>query len=205
MWSFVTAAQSHWHTSHHGPHREPAPELPDCLSSLCSGRCGSACPALAPHGGAAAQIRSTPKCPAHSGANKTSSKMFVGGRRGTEEAAQESCLEGLHTPRCWEPCQDQDGRGGCQGQEPVWTARGRQLDGAVTHYRMARSQLAGLPLAGGECTAPACGPGRGLSPLLSLPSSNEPLLVPSSAPQLLMVCKNPGPVPRESRHSPCPK
>lgn len=103
------------------------------------------------------------------------------GRRGT----QQSSVEGLHTPRRREPRQIQDRREGCQGQEPVRTAKGA----AAGRYSHAL-QNAGLRLGGGRANALCRGQCHRPEPVLSLPSSSEPSLVPSSTPHLLMVCEN---------------
>lgn len=123
------------------------------------------------------------------------------GRRGTRR----SCLEGLHTPRCREPRQDQDGREGCQGQEPGRTAKGTvAVTGQSTRYRTGAPNSTGFPPEAEQMPCAMAG-AAGPSPLLSVPSSNKPLSVPSSTPQPLKVCKNPGLVPQESRYGPCPK
>ena len=172
-----------------GPTTKPSSELPYSLFSPQPACRGSACPPPTPTGSLTEERLLIPgvlPTAQHSAANKRCSKTFVGGR----EAGRG---KGAHSRAAWKVsippgagshARSRTGGRAAKDKSLCGRLRGQQLEGSHA------LQNVGLPLGGGQANALCRGQCHRPEPVLSLPSSSEPSLVPSSTPQLLMVCEN---------------
>lgn len=172
-----------------GPTTKPSSELPDSLFSPQPARRGSACPPPTPTGSLTEERLLIPSVLPTDGTvlqTKGAQKhLWEEGRRGGKKGHTAEQRGRSPYPQTPGATPGQDRREGCQGQEPVRTAKGA----AAGRYSHAL-QNAGLRLGGGRANALCRGQCHRPEPVLSLPSSSEPSLVPSSTPHLLMVCEN---------------
>lgn len=191
-----------------GPARNSFSELPDSPSSLCqhawvhvstsstgpAAWWGSSCsyPAYTPMPSTALQIKGAQKC------------LWEGGKQGGKRKKE---LPG-RSPYPWVPGAmpgpgPEGGLPRTRAYADSCRGSGWKVQSHVTEH--GASNATGFLLVVAEPMPCAVAIVTSLSLILRLLSSNDPLLGPSSTPQLLMVCKNPGLAPQEGRHSPHPK